>query len=71
MDEKTLMQRIHERYPNLIDCLGNLETTDPKCNDCDHVWACFLVRKELESIDFAPGRYREGFGKLKGSSKYD
>jgi len=66
------MTCVERKYPNLINCLGRSpDMRDRRCRQCRHVNDCVVTRRELEHIDFAPGRYRPGFGRWKVSKKYE
>ena len=68
---ESLMTTVEKNYPNLVNCLGNLNTRSRECNRCRFIYPCHLTQQELEDIDFAPGKYRPGFGRWKVSKKYD
>lgn len=57
------MQLIEKKHPNLTNCIGNLEYSNQKCNQCDYIYPCMLMRRELKRKCFAPGKFRYGFGR--------
>ena len=69
----SVMEQVEARYPNLINCLGhfNLDYIAEKCYRCKYIYHCHVMRKELEGIEFAPGKYRPGFGKPRRMPKYE
>ena len=64
LDTERLMRRIEKKYPNLVNCLGNIDTRNRKCNRCRFIYECHLIQRELMRIEFAPGKYRPGFGRM-------
>ena len=64
------MEQIEEKYPHLVNCLGNLDMKASDCNHCKWIYECYVISKDLESRDFAPGKYRPGFGRMRLNKKY-
>lgn len=63
LDTERLMLRIEKNCPNLVNCLGNIDTRSERCNRCRFIYECHVIQQELKYIEFAPGKYRPGFGR--------
>lgn len=70
-NNKRMMRKIEKRYPNLINCFGNLNTANPDCQKCNFVYPCWQIQGELKKRCFAEGRYRYGFGRLAIDKKHN
>lgn len=68
-DTESVMERAERLFPNLVNCFGRLDTYTKKCNACGGIFPCYKFKPDLESIEFAPGKYRPGFGKMAVSRK--
>lgn len=68
-DTESIMERAERLFPNLVNCIGRLDTYTRKCNECSGIYPCYLIKPDLEMLAFAPGRYRPGFGKMAVSTK--
>jgi hypothetical protein len=68
----SVMEQAEEQYPKLVNCLGHFDLDDvaEECYECKYIYHCHKTKRELESIEFAPGKYRQGFGKLRRNPKY-
>jgi len=71
LDMESMMRKLEKKYPNLINCLGRLDTMSDKCSRCKYAYSCLQIRRDLKRRCFARGRYRYGFGRMKISRKHD
>ena len=69
-DTESLMSRIEREFPHLINCFGNVDTTDRICNNCPHIYPCWKLQPDLKLPEFWEGKFRWGFGKPKFNTKY-
>jgi len=47
------MEDIENNNPQLINCLGTLNTKMDKCNECKYAFYCILTQRELKDDVFA------------------
>jgi len=59
------MEELEKKYYKLINCLGNLDTTNSSCGMCKYAYSCLEIRRELKGEEFEKGKYRFGFGRRK------
>jgi len=64
-----LMIEIEEKYPQLINCIGNLYLEENNCKNCKFIVECSIIKRELKNEDFKNGKYRRGFGKPRRDKK--
>lgn len=63
------MESIERRLPKLINCFGRINFDSKQCENCRFAFECYTFEPTLRQDDFIPGKYREGFGRLKRNVK--